>query len=175
MFKTFFGISSTPMQNVICNELSLIIIVKQSILHWFNMKNINSCYRKGLHHDLEIFHARCLGRFLVFPQHQCNLSHVAIPLESIRGIPRNLSWIIFFKIQFELNLNWFELTKTQFESIRMEFESIRMKSRKIKKNCFCLLGKKYYTKTSIILTVLNNCSRISLKSTGFSDNSIIIE
>jgi hypothetical protein len=76
MFGTFFGISSTPMQPVTCNEFSLLIIVKQSILHWFNMKNIITCNRKGLHHELEIFHARCLGRFLVFLQHQSNLSHV---------------------------------------------------------------------------------------------------
>jgi hypothetical protein len=133
MFWTFFGISSTPMQPVTCNEFSLIIIVKQSILHWFNMKNtitcdrkglhhdfeyfmldvwdvfwyffntnatchmswifsLNNCktenstliqhentitcYKKGLHHDLELFHARCFGRFLLFLQHQCNLSHV---------------------------------------------------------------------------------------------------
>jgi hypothetical protein len=47
-----------------------------------------------------------------------------------------------------------------------------MKSSKIKKK---LLGKEYYTKISIIFTVLINSSRISLKSTGFSDNSIIIE
>jgi hypothetical protein len=74
----FFGISSTPKQLVTCSEFSLIIIVKQSILHWFNTKNTITCDRKGLHHDhdLEIFHARCLGRFLVFLQHQCNLSHV---------------------------------------------------------------------------------------------------
>jgi hypothetical protein len=72
----FFGISSTPMQPVTCNEFSLIIIEKQSILHWFNMKNTITCDRKGLHHDLEIFHARCLGRFLVFLQQQQNLSHV---------------------------------------------------------------------------------------------------
>jgi len=27
------------------------------------MKNTITCDRKGLHHDFEIFHARCLGRF----------------------------------------------------------------------------------------------------------------
>ncbi len=72
----FFGISSTPMQPVTCNESSLIIIVNQSILHLLNMKNTITCDMKGLHHDLEIFHARCLGCFLVFLQHQCNLSYV---------------------------------------------------------------------------------------------------
>jgi hypothetical protein len=71
----FFGISSTPKQLVTSSEFSLIIIVKQSIIHWFNMKNTITCDRKGLHHDLEIFHARCLGRFLVFLQHQCTMSH----------------------------------------------------------------------------------------------------
>jgi hypothetical protein len=63
MFRTFFGISSTPMQPVTCSEFSLINIVKQSILQLFNMKNTITCDRKGLHHDLEIFQARCLGRF----------------------------------------------------------------------------------------------------------------
>ncbi len=72
----FFGISSTPIQLDTCSRFFLIIVVKQSILHWFNMKNTITCDRKGLHHDLEIFQARCLGRFLVFLQHQCNLSHV---------------------------------------------------------------------------------------------------
>jgi hypothetical protein len=41
------------------------------------------------------------------------------------------------------------------------------------KNSFFKLGKKYYTKTSIILTVLINGCRISLKSTGFSDYSLL--
>jgi hypothetical protein len=59
----FFGISSTPMQLVTYNEFSLIIIVKQSIIHWFNIKNTIIYDRKGLHHDFEIFQARCLGRF----------------------------------------------------------------------------------------------------------------
>jgi hypothetical protein len=72
----FFGIFSTPMQLVTCSEFFLIIIVKQSILHWFNKKNTITCDRKGLLHDLKIFHARCLGRFLVFLQHQCSLLHV---------------------------------------------------------------------------------------------------
>jgi hypothetical protein len=72
----FFGISSTPKQLVTCSEFSLIIIVKQSIFHWFNIKNTITCDRKGLHHDLEIFHARCLVRFLVSLQHQWSLSHV---------------------------------------------------------------------------------------------------
>jgi hypothetical protein len=72
----FFGISSTPMQLVTFSEFSLINIVKQSILHLFNMKNTITSDRKGLHYDLKIFQARCLGRFLVFLQHQCNLSHV---------------------------------------------------------------------------------------------------
>jgi hypothetical protein len=62
-FVRFFSISSTPMQPVTYNEFSLIIMVKQSILHWFNTKNTNTCDRKSLHHDLEIFQARCLGRF----------------------------------------------------------------------------------------------------------------
>jgi hypothetical protein len=75
-FVRSFGISSTPMQPVTYNEFSLIIIVKQSIIHWFNMKNSIICDRKGLHHDLEIFQARYLDVFLVFLQHQCNLSHV---------------------------------------------------------------------------------------------------
>ena len=73
---SFFGISSTQKQLVTCSEFSLIIMVKKCILHWFHMKNTITCYRKGLHHDFEIFNARCLGRFLVFLQHQCNLSHV---------------------------------------------------------------------------------------------------
>ncbi len=55
----FFCISSTPKQLVTCREFSLIIIVKQSILHWLNMKNTITCDRKGLHHDMEIFHVRC--------------------------------------------------------------------------------------------------------------------
>jgi hypothetical protein len=59
----FFGISSTPMHPVTYNEFSLLIIVKQSILHLFNMKNTIICDRKGLHHDLEIFQARCFERF----------------------------------------------------------------------------------------------------------------
>jgi len=59
----FFGISSTPMQIVTCSEFSLIIFVKKNILYWFNTKNTKTCDRKGLHHDLEIFQARCLGRF----------------------------------------------------------------------------------------------------------------
>jgi hypothetical protein len=71
----FIGISSIPMQPVTCNESSLIIIVKQRILHSFNMKNTITCDRKGLNHDFEIFQARCLRRFLVFLQHQCNLSY----------------------------------------------------------------------------------------------------
>ena len=76
VWDVFFGISSTSMQPVTYNEFSLRIIVKQSIIHWFNMKNTIICERKGLHHDFEIFQARCLGRFfLVFLQHQCNLSH----------------------------------------------------------------------------------------------------
>ncbi len=75
-WDVFFCISSTPMQLVTCSEFSLINIVKQSILHLFNMKNTITCDRKDLHYDLEIFDARCLGHFLVFLQHQCNLSHV---------------------------------------------------------------------------------------------------
>jgi hypothetical protein len=59
----FFGISSTPMQPVTYNEFSLKIIVKQSIIHCFNMKNTIICDRKGLPHDLEIFQARCYGCF----------------------------------------------------------------------------------------------------------------
>ncbi len=34
-----------------------------SILYWFNTKNTETCDRKGLHHDLEIFHARGFVRF----------------------------------------------------------------------------------------------------------------
>jgi hypothetical protein len=63
MFGSFFGISSTPMQPVTCNESSLITIVKYSILHLLNMKNTITSERKSLHHNLEIFQARCLGRF----------------------------------------------------------------------------------------------------------------
>ncbi len=77
--------------------------------------------------------------------------------------------------QFELNCFFENAVSVEYEliqivrnSIRM-VESIRMKSRKIKKK-WLLLGNKY-----CILTVLINCSRISLKSTGFNDNSIIIE
>jgi hypothetical protein len=50
------------------------------------MKNTITCDRKGLHDDLEIFQARCLGRFLVFLQHQCNLSHVVSVELAGRGI-----------------------------------------------------------------------------------------
>jgi hypothetical protein len=75
-FIRFFGISSNPMQPVTCTEFLLIFIKKKSILHWFNVKNTIICDRKGFHHDLEIFQARCFVLFLVFIQNQCNLSHL---------------------------------------------------------------------------------------------------
>jgi hypothetical protein len=55
----FFGFSSKPKQAITYDEFSGIIIVKYSILHLFNMKNTIICDRKGLHHDLEIYQARC--------------------------------------------------------------------------------------------------------------------
>jgi hypothetical protein len=61
--RFFFGISSTPMQSFTCSEFLLIIIVKYSILYLFNTKNTKTCDRKGLHHDFEIFQARCYGCF----------------------------------------------------------------------------------------------------------------
>ena len=46
---------------------------------------------------------------------------IELPLESISGKNRNSSWIIFFNVQFELNLYWFELATTRFESNHGEF------------------------------------------------------
>ena len=90
-----------------------------------------------------------------------------------------------YSTQSELN-NFFQNTiRVEFELIWIDKNSIRINSNGIRidsneiaknsKNSFFQLGNQYYTKTSIILTVLIICSRISLKSTGFSDNSIIIE
>jgi hypothetical protein len=89
------------------------------------------------------------------------------------------------KSQFELNCFFENAIRVEYELIQIAKNSIRIHSNGIRidsneitknsKNSFFKLNKKYYTKTSIILTVLINCSRISLKSTGFSDNSIIIE
>ena len=64
MLGTFFEISTTPMQPVPCNESSLTIIVKKEYSTLIKHENTILCDRKGLHHDLEIFQARCYGCFL---------------------------------------------------------------------------------------------------------------
>jgi hypothetical protein len=89
------------------------------------------------------------------------------------------------KSQFELNCFFENAIRVEYELIQIARNSIQIHSNGIRidsneitknsKNYFFQLGKQYYTKTSIILTVLIICSRISLKSTGFSDYSIIIE
>jgi hypothetical protein len=89
------------------------------------------------------------------------------------------------KSQFELNCFVENAIRVENELIQIARNSIRIHSNGIRidsneitknsKNSFFQLGKQYYTKTSIILTVLIICSRISLKSTGFNNYSIIIE
>ena len=89
------------------------------------------------------------------------------------------------KFQFELNCFFENAIRVEYELIQIAKNSIRIHSNGIRidsneiaknsKNSFFQLGNQYYTKTSIILTVLIICSRISLKSTGFSDYSIIME